>query len=292
MARRFRVARLAADLCPDLYHVHEPELLGPVIDRAGSSPVIWDVHESYLDVLMDRPWLPRWLRPAARFAWDHRERHLVRRYAGVVVVTDLIAPRYRAIHGKVVVVANYPTLSGIRRAVPATHRTTSCVFTGTIAPNRGISQVIQALAVLKRRGMVVTLDLAGKESLNGYVKSLISESDGLGVRDQVVYHGFLSKAQVIELQAKASIGLVPHLPGFGNNLAAWPVKMFEFMAMGLPLVYSNIPNHLEIVGGIEVGIAVDPSKPEAIADGIAAGKRSRPHPKNGPKRLAGRSRSV
>ena len=117
--------------------------------------------------------------------------------------------------------------------------------------------------------MVVTLDLAGKESLNGYVKSLISESDGLGVRDQVVYHGFLSKAQVIELQAKASIGLVPHLPGFGNNLAAWPVKMFEFMAMGLPLVYSNIPNHLEIVGGIEVGIAVDPSKPEAIADGIA-----------------------
>src|SRR5271157_277240 len=144
MARRFRVARLANDLCPDLYHVHEPELLGPVIDRAGSSPVIWDVHESYLDVLMDRPWLPRWLRPSARFAWDRRERHLVRRCAGVVVATDLIAPRYRAIHDKVLVVANFPILSEPPRAVPPSNRAPSCVFTGTIAPNRGILQVIQA----------------------------------------------------------------------------------------------------------------------------------------------------
>jgi|GEM_PF-4299936 len=51
LARRWSVARMAASLCPDLYHVHEPELIGPVLAVAGPHPVIWDVHESYLDVL-------------------------------------------------------------------------------------------------------------------------------------------------------------------------------------------------------------------------------------------------
>ena len=259
---------MAASLCPDLYHVHEPELLGPVLAVAGPHPIVWDVHESYLDVLMDRHWIPKWARPVVRTAWDIRERQLVRRCAGVVVVTDLIAPRYRAIHDKVVVVANFPILSEPPRAVPPSNRAPSCVFTGTIAPNRGILQVIQALAVLKRRGTVVMLHLAGNEALKGFIERLILESDSLGIRDQIIYHGFLSKAQTMELHRKASIGLVPHLPGYGNSLAAWPVKMFEFMAMGLPLVYSNIPNHLEITRGLEVGIAVDPTKPEAIADGI------------------------
>ena len=268
LARRWSVARMAASLCPDLYHVHEPELIGPVLAVAGPHPVIWDVHESYLDVLMDRHWIPKWARPVVRTAWDIRERQLVRRCAGVVVATDLIAPRYRAIHDKVLVVANFPILSEPPCAVPPSNRAPSCVFTGTIAPNRGILQVIQALAVLKRRGTVVMLHLAGKESIKGFIDRLIVESDSLGIRDQVIYHGFLSKAQTLELQGKASIGLVPHLPGYGNNLAAWPVKMFEFMAMGLPLVYSNIPNHLEITRGLEVGIAVDPTQPGLFADAI------------------------
>ena len=82
LARRTRVARIAAHLDPDLFHVHEPELLGPVIARAGKRTVIWDVHEFYLDILMDRHWIPRWLRPVARIAWDVRERQLVQRVPG------------------------------------------------------------------------------------------------------------------------------------------------------------------------------------------------------------------
>ncbi len=71
-----RVAQLAADIKPDLYHVHEPALLGPVIARAGSRPVIYDVHESFLDMLTENAWLPFWAKPVARMVWDHWERRL------------------------------------------------------------------------------------------------------------------------------------------------------------------------------------------------------------------------
>lgn len=39
-ARVAQIAKAAADLKADLYHVHEPDLLGPVIKRVGSRPVI------------------------------------------------------------------------------------------------------------------------------------------------------------------------------------------------------------------------------------------------------------
>ena len=216
---------------------------------------------------MDRQWIPQWLRPAARIAWDVRERQLVQRCAGVVVVTDRIAGRYRAIHERVEVVANYPEIVGDPQLPNAERNSLACLFTGTIAPNRGISQVLAALALLKARNLKVSLELAGWPLTDGYLCDLLQEADRLGIRDQVHYHGILSKAQTIALQQRAGIGLVPHLP-FGNNEAAWPIKMFEFMAAGLPLIYSNLPSHHEIAGTLGVGIPVDPEKPEQIACAI------------------------
>ena len=66
ISRRWAVADMAARISADLYHVHEPELLGPVLNRVGNTPVIYDVHESYLDVLGHRSWIPRPIRPLAR----------------------------------------------------------------------------------------------------------------------------------------------------------------------------------------------------------------------------------
>jgi glycosyltransferase involved in cell wall biosynthesis len=266
LARRSNVARMAADVRPHLFHVHEPELLGPTLACAGSRPVIYDVHESYLDVLLDREWIPRGLRPVARFAWDRRERHLVRSCAGVVVATERIAQRYRAMHGNVHVVANYPDLEAIAALPPVIRDDRTCVFAGTLASNRGLAQVCAALALLKGRGLNIPLALAGRGS-EEYLRSLQSDVDQHGLRKLVTYHGVLSKLQATALAQRAGIGLVPHLP-IGNNLAAVPVKMVEFMALGLPLVYSDFPNHRELAGSSGAGIAVDPTRPEQIADGI------------------------
>lgn len=40
------------------------------------------------------------------------------------------------------------------------------------------------------------------------------------------------------------------------------------MALGLPLIFSDLPNFREIAGTSNAGIAVDPTKPEQIADAI------------------------
>lgn len=265
--RGSRVAQLAADLKPDLFHVHEPDLLGPVIARAGSRPVIYDVHESFLDMLNENKWLPFWAKPLARMAWDQWERRLVRRCAGIVVVTKPIAKRYSSLHNNVRVVANYPDCQNVDDFHPMTRDGRTCVIAGALTRDRGLSQVFEALAILKQRDVEILLALAGPSISEEYLRSLWDEANRLGISRQVHYHGILSKSKALILQQQASIGLVTYLP-LENSIMGLPNKLMECMALGLPVVCSDFPIYREVAGETGAGIMVDPTKPKQIADAI------------------------
>ncbi len=265
--RRTTVAKEAANLEPDILHVHEPELLGSVISHSRSRPVIYDVHESYLDVLNEREWIPRWMRPFVIAAWGCRERQLVKRCSGIVVVTDRIAERYRNIHTYVEVISNYPECVDLRTFPRVARDGKTCVFAGGLRDDRGLDQVLTSISLLKARGIIVSLELAGPPDSDSYLKGLLEKADSLGIRSQVNYRGVLSKMQTMEFQYRGSIGLVPYLPVV-NSMLSLPNKLLECMSLGLPVIYSDFPNYREIAGTAGAGLAVDPTCPEAIADAI------------------------
>jgi glycosyltransferase involved in cell wall biosynthesis len=265
-ARRRQIARMAAALSPELFHVHEPELLGSTLAVSGSRPVIWDVHESYVDVIMDRQWIPKWLRRGIRLMWDLRERELVRRCAAVVPVTVGVADRYNSMHPRVVIVANFPDLSAWREMPPLPRDGSKCVYTGAILHSRGMIEAVRAIAALNSRGIQASLDLAGPDQEH-LAEKLIAESHRLGVGDLVRYHGELNWEEAKNLVQSAGIALVTYLP-LPNNMLGWPTKMFQCMAHGLPLVYSNFASYREVAETSGAGIAVDPTDPNAIADAI------------------------
>lgn len=267
LAQRSRVADRAAALKPDLFHVHEPELLGPVLARAGSRPVIWDVHESYLDVLVERQWIPSAAKLVVRSAWDWRESRLVARCAGVVVVTERIAGRYRRLHKRVSIVANYPDFAKFTGLPTVARDGKTCAFVGGIDPDFGLGETIAALGLLKQRGLAIPLVLAGIPASSNYIAQLKAEANRLGVKGLVSYKGVLPKPDALLLQNACSIGLVPYLP-LRNSMVGLPNKLLESMAVGVPVVYSNFPSYQEVAGTYRAGVAVDPTRPEEIANAI------------------------
>lgn len=264
--RASRVAKLAANIRPDLFHVHEPDLLGAVISRAGSRPVIYDVHESYLDVLNENSWMPTWIKPFVRTAWDRWERRLVRRCAGIVTVTETIAKRYKSLNKNVCVVANFPDWHSMDELSPVQRDGSTCVMAGTLSPDNGLPMILRAFAVLKQRGLTVRLSLAGSAS-DGYLPFLWSEAEVLGVRQHVEYHGILSRKEALLFQKKADIGLVTYQP-LRYCINSLPNKLLECMSLGVPVVYSHFPNYRQIAETTGAGIMVDPTEPEQIADAI------------------------
>lgn len=79
----------------------------------------------------------------------------------------------------------------------------------------------------------------------------------------VSFVGKISRAEVNKLYGKSRAGIVIYQPA-ANHMEAQPIKMFEFMAAGLPVVASNFPLWKEIIEGNQCGISVDPRSPEAV----------------------------
>ena len=53
-----------------------------------------------------------------------------------------------------------------------------------------------------------------------------------------------------------------------NDAASYPIKLFEYMAAGIPVISSNFPLYKEIVEGNNCGICIDPLDINAIYDAI------------------------
>jgi glycosyltransferase involved in cell wall biosynthesis len=270
VAAGIRVARQARAIQADLYHVHEPELLAPTLAAVGDRPVIWDAHEPYQDKIFERPWIPQSLKPAVSAGWKMAERVLVRRCAAVVTVSTLMAGSFEHLHRRVCILHNYPRLNILKSGTDLLRprRRNRCVFAGTLAESNYILGMIQAIGILKKRGVEIGLDLAGEPESQAFSDRMIETTRTLDVQDRVKFHGLLPRTDAIRLQAESGIGLVVTKPNAGNRVG-YPIKLFELMALGLPIVYSDLPTFREVVGSSQCGLAVDAENLEQVADAIA-----------------------
>ena len=79
--------------------------------------------------------------------------------------------------------------------------------------------------------------------------------------------GWLDRDSINHTLERSMAGLVTLHP-IVNYIDALPVKMFEYMSAGVPVIASNFPLWREIVIGNDCGLCVDPLDPQAIADAI------------------------
>jgi glycosyltransferase involved in cell wall biosynthesis len=258
---------MAASLSPDLYHVHEPELLGPVIAHSADRPVVWDVHEPYEEKVLEKEWIPRVLRRIVRYAWDRRERHLLARCAAVVPATVWMCARYRDIHREVVPISNLPLVAETLDEIAPDRDRCRLVFTGTIGDVQGMRNVLKAMAILSSRGVCVFLEIAGVPASKRTLEELFSEADRLGIRGNLRHRGWIPRDDALQLQRECGIGIVIEVPNAGTA-AGFPTKMLEYMLAGLPIVYSSLPTFQAVAADGQAGIAVDPHDPIQIADAI------------------------
>ena len=79
--------------------------------------------------------------------------------------------------------------------------------------------------------------------------------------------GFLDRVRLREVLSRSVAGLVTLHPVI-NYIDALPVKMFEYMSAGIPVIASDFPLWREIITLNDCGLLVDPLNPVAIAEAI------------------------
>jgi glycosyltransferase involved in cell wall biosynthesis len=258
------VYRRALECNADVYHLHDPELI-PIglLLRIHGKQVVYDVHEDLPRTIRNKGYLPRGLRFPVSIACEVFERLTLRYFTALVAATREIGIRRRRFNPNTFVVNNFPVIPNKAiPCVPWTERKLQVAYVGAITEARGISEIVQAMALLPE-SVPMRLALAGPVMPPEFLTEL-SQLDGW---KRVDWLGTLDHGQVVDLLAESRAGLVVLHP-VPNYVCSWPTKLFEYMLAGLPVIASDFPMWREIVCDAGCGLLVNPLAPAEIAAAI------------------------
>jgi glycosyltransferase involved in cell wall biosynthesis len=256
------VYREALHQCADVYHFHDTGLI-PVgwLLKLHGKYVLYDVREDTPASIHDTYWIPRWAQPGVAWAVDIAEKLSGRMLDGIVAATPHIGQRFP--HSKTAVVQNFPLLDeAFPASRPYLERPPLVLYIGSINPLRGVLELVEAIGLLPE---ILQARLAiGGEFEPSALEQEARQKPGW---KRTEYAGWQDRRGLLDLLSRARVGVVPFLPAH-DHMDAQPIKLFEYMIAGLPIVASNLPRLREIVTEVQCGILVDPSQPKAIAEAL------------------------
>jgi len=239
-----------------IYHFHDPELIpvGLKLKKLGKK-VIYDIHEDVPRQILSKPYLNRFIKPLISKAFEIYENFAVKKFDALITATTKIRDKFLEFNKNTIDVSNYPILDELYSSVSWSSRRNDICYIGGISKIRGIIELVKALEYVD-----TTLHLAG----NFESKELEREVRSLKGWRKIKYYGFVNRQKVKRILSQVKIGIVTLHP-IKNYLDSLPVKMFEYMAAGIPVIASNFPMWRRIIEENDCGICVDPLNPRQIA---------------------------
>lgn len=260
--RSYRAYRLAKLTQASIFHFHDPELLpyGLLLKWQGNT-VIYDAHEDLPRDIMTKRWIPRVLRKLIAFIIEKIENFIARHLDITVCATPYIAQRFKAIGANAVDVKNYPRLTELvinKELISAPLNMQAICYVGVISLERGIVEMIKAAYLLNVRLIMAGNFIDKKTEL--FVKTLPEWQS-------VDFRGMVSRQEVARIFSESCLGLCLLHP-LDTYIESLPIKLFEYMSAGLPVLASNFSAWRTIVEKNNCGLCVNPHNIDAITQSI------------------------
>ena len=246
---------------PAICQFHDPCLLpvGMAL-RVGGFRVIFDVHENVSKQILSKHYLPAPVRRVIAMTYWFLEKILTSGMASVHVL-DSISRLYRPPR---VTVRNLPIVVAAPKRSSDINGAVCLVYCGGLSRNRGALSMLHAARLLHERGLDFHLEIMGtcyEAGLDEEMARIIAEGN---LESKVEVLGRLSYQQTQDRLARADIGLclLHPIPNYLNSL---PIKLLEYMAMGLATVTSDFDCWRPYVNATGGGIQVNPLDIHAVA---------------------------
>lgn len=252
-------------LRPAVVQIFVPELI-PValVFRLFGVRILYEVQENLYKKLHLKT-LNRGFILERAFRWFDQ---LARRYFYLIFTDHGYLDTYATLAKPYVVIYNYPLLSffepyqhAYESSVARPDNAPSFMLMGLLSEARAFDTLIAALAHLRLDYPDFVVHLFGRQAFTDeWMRGVPGFAD---VEKNLRFYGYTDQREAIPYAANATAGLALLKP-VGDYPDSYPAKLFEYMALGLPVVTSDFLLYRNVVERHNCGLCVSAVDPAAI----------------------------
>lgn len=199
---------------------------------------------------------------------SRREAHVWRRADAYVTITRGLADELTSHYGSRPMLAVIPDGVSLRPATPAPpavwHHPPVVGYAGHLYPWKGVDVLLHAIGRLPGVRAVIVGGLAGEPDLQR-TRRLARE---IGIEDRVTFVGAVTPPEVAPLLADMDVLVLPNTATHVSANYTSPLKLFEYMAAGRPIVASALPALGEVLRDEDNALLVEPGNASQMAQAI------------------------
>jgi len=260
----------------DVVVAHDLPMLavGKVLAQEFQARLVYDSHELYSEQEFSR---------SERASWARIEQRHIHACDHVITVNPSIAQELKQRYG----LGEVSVIYNAERILPLSARTYYLherfgiardqhilLFQGGLSANRHLPELVTAMALL--RDMPVHMVLLGDGQMAGRLRRLIERKQ---LHQRVHLHPAVAQSELLKITASADAGIIPYQGTCLNNYYCTPNKLFEFIAAGIPILASDLPELRRLIHEQEIGrvadLAATAQMAAAIRDFFASGQLPR-----------------
>ncbi|MBK6281206.1 MAG: glycosyltransferase family 4 protein [Gammaproteobacteria bacterium] len=157
---------------------------------------------------------------------------------------------------------------------PEDNRSRKASFRRPLVEKKGVDTLLRATAILRDRGVVQQVTIAGDGPLRAHLEDLASE---LGIREQVRFLGSVPNTKTVAIYQSASLAVFPFRRARSGDQDGLGLVMPEAMGCECCVIASNLENTRDVILDGETGMTFEADDPVALADVLRTVVHDFPH---------------
>ena len=267
----FTIGRAAGRARQDLIFTRDLGLASLLLrlPSALRAPLVYEAHTIAADAAAARPQLlttAEAASPAKLQRLTKRDERVWHNADGYVTITAGLKGELVSRFGPRERIAVVP--DGVRTASVQTPNPKPRAFTigyaGHLYPWKGVDLIVEAVAALKdTRGLII-----GGHEQEPDLARVRALAEQLDCASRITFTGMIPPAAVAARLHEADVLILPNPKSAISTDFTSPLKLFEYMAAGRPIVASDLPAFREVLRHEENALLVEAGTPQAIVAGI------------------------
>jgi glycosyltransferase involved in cell wall biosynthesis len=257
--------KIALQTDADIYHFHDPELIPyALLLQLKGKKVIYDIHENVTESMRMKRWLPlKFLFIQLYLLFDA----IASRYFELIVAEHAYVPIYKKRYPtkQTYLVENFAPLGMLEpyRMEKRSESDQNIFYIGSFNEEYCFKQMLETIYHLIQLGWTNKLYIVGYVSADDWAE-INQLSYFQEIRNHLEFMGYQRMDDGYKLSKNCSIGFSFVSPNI-NVRDSLPRKLYEYMAIGLPIISSNFPTYKTLINTLQTGICVNSTDPKEMA---------------------------